>query len=58
MQEYVNQMSTMMQTGEIVDDTEWVSDCCSSNTTEPDRHGMAFCLDCKEHCVVEPFVEE
>lgn len=58
MQEYINQMSTMMMTGEETDDREFVSDCCGAKTSEPDRDGLAICLDCKDHCSVEPVIEE
>ena len=54
MQEYVNQMTTMMQTGEETDDRELVSNCCGARTSEPDRDGLAMCSDCKDHCSVEP----
>lgn len=30
-----------------------VSNCCSARTSEPDKNNLAFCLDCKEHCIAE-----
>jgi hypothetical protein len=56
--EYTTLLSTQLKTGEITDDTEVVSNCCGANTTEPCRDGLAFCLDCKEHCSVEPVEKE
>ena len=38
--------------------TEMVSDCCGARTSEPDRDGLAMCSDCKDHCSVEPLIEE
>lgn len=55
----MNDLVTEMRTGERdIIDVEEVSNCCGAHTTEPDRDGLARCLDCKEMCSVEPLEED
>jgi hypothetical protein len=55
----MNDLVTEMRTGEQnIIDVEEVSNCCGAHTTEPDRDGLARCLDCKEMCSVEPLEED
>ncbi len=58
-QEYTTELTTEYRTGEReMFNREIVSNCCGARTTEPDKDGLAFCLDCKEHCTAEPLIEE
>jgi hypothetical protein len=52
--EFVKDPSTMLMTGEDINEFEEVSNCCGANTSEPDIDGLARCSDCKEMCYVVP----